>query len=166
MQDLTVSPLPKEAIHLSMPKPVIRLGIVICHRYHNCAGGKCLRALRNREGAFSRYREQEVELVGFTSCGGCPGPNIETAPEEMINNGAAIVHLATGLMVGYPPCPRIQYFAGFLQNRYELEVVMGTHPIPQKYYLVHQSLGSWMAPEWTNILEPVLADEPIRLSYN
>jgi predicted metal-binding protein len=166
MQDLTVSPTPEETIQLSIPKPVSRLGIVICHRYHNCAGGKCLRALRNREGAFARYREQEVELVGYTSCGGCPGGNIEIAPEEMIKNGASIIHLATGLLVGYPPCPRIRYFADFIRNRYALEVVIGTHPVPQKYYLVHQSLRSWVAPEWTNILEPVLADEPTRLSYN
>jgi predicted metal-binding protein len=48
-----------------------------------CAGGKCLRALKNREGAFSIYKDKEVELVGYTACGGCPGGNIEYAPEEM-----------------------------------------------------------------------------------
>ena len=31
------------------------IGIIICNRYHTCAGGKCLRALRNREGAFALY---------------------------------------------------------------------------------------------------------------
>jgi predicted metal-binding protein len=49
-----------------MSEPV-RIGIIICDRYRTCAGGKCLRALRNREGAFSRYRGQEAELVGYTS---------------------------------------------------------------------------------------------------
>ena len=48
----------------------VRIGIIICHRYHTCAGGKCFRALRNREGAFSRYRDQQVELVGYTTCAG------------------------------------------------------------------------------------------------
>jgi hypothetical protein len=60
-----------------------KIGIIICNRYHTCAGGKCLRALRNREGAFARYKDEEVELVGYTTCGGCPGGNVEYAPAEM-----------------------------------------------------------------------------------
>jgi predicted metal-binding protein len=50
-----------------------RIGIVICDRYRRCAGGKWLRAMRNKEGAFSMYTDTEVELVGFTTCDGCPG---------------------------------------------------------------------------------------------
>ena len=42
-----------------------KVGIFICNRYHTCAGGKCLRSLRNREGAFAFYRGEEVELVGY-----------------------------------------------------------------------------------------------------
>ena len=53
-----------------------KLGIIICDRYNSCAGGKCFRALRDREGAFAAYRGSEVELVGFTTCGGSPGANI------------------------------------------------------------------------------------------
>jgi predicted metal-binding protein len=69
--------------------------------------GERLRALRQREGAFSIYRDCEVELVGFPGCGGCPGGNIEHAPAETIKNGAEVIHLATGMVVGYPPCPRL-----------------------------------------------------------
>jgi predicted metal-binding protein len=54
-----------------------KIGIVICDRYRRCAGGKCFRAMRNKEGAFSIYKDTEVELVGFTTCDGCPGGNIE-----------------------------------------------------------------------------------------
>ena len=89
-----------------------KIGIIICHRYHTCAGGKCLRALRDREGAFALYEGESVELVGYTTCGGCPGGNIEYAPAEMSKNGAEVIHLATGLVVGYPPCPRLEAFCG------------------------------------------------------
>ncbi|MBT4400883.1 MAG: CGGC domain-containing protein, partial [Bacteroidetes bacterium] len=66
-----------------------KIGIIICDRYHTCAGGKCFRALQNREGAFSIYdQDEQVELVGYTTCDGCPGGNIEHAPEEMKKNGA------------------------------------------------------------------------------
>lgn len=144
----------------------VKLGILICHRYHTCAGGKCFRALHQREGAFSRYQGQDVQFVGYTSCGGCPGGNIEYAPEEMKKNGAAVIHLATGLIVGYPPCPRILSFSEFITTRYDLEVVTGTHPIPQKYFLVHQKLGTWDSPGWQRIIQPVLADEATRLAYD
>ena len=94
-----------------MMKKTTKIGIIICDRYKNCAGGKCFRALQKREGAFDIYdKNNELELVGYTSCGGCPGSNFEYAPEEMKKNGAEVIHFATGLIVGYPPCPFFDYF--------------------------------------------------------
>jgi predicted metal-binding protein len=144
----------------------IKIGIIICDRYRTCAGGKCLRALRNREGAFSIYKNREVELVGYTTCDGCPGGNIEYAPAEMKKNGVEVIHLATGLVVGYPPCPYITFFRDFIQTSYETRVVVGTHPIPQKYYDVHTRLKTWKSPEWKEIIQPTLADEKTRLAYD
>ena len=144
----------------------IKIGIIICDRYHTCAGGKCLRSLHNREGAFSIYKDKEVELVGYTTCGGCPGGNVEYSPEEMIKNGAQVIHLATGLVVGYPPCPRITFFRDFIKEQYGLEVVVGTHPIPQKYYDIHTELKTWESPKWQKIIQPTLANEETRLAYN
>jgi len=142
------------------------IGIIICDRYRSCAGGKCLRSLRNREGAFSIYADSQVELVGYTTCEGCPGGNVEYAPEEMINNSADVIHLATGLVVGYPPCPYIDHFKDFIEERYDIDVVIGTHPIPQKYYSVHANLGTWDSPEWKEKIKPTLANEKIRLAYD
>ena len=68
-----------------------KIGIIICDRYRRCAGGKCLRAMRSKEGAFSAYAaDAELELVGFTTCDGCPGGNIEYAADEMVKNGAEV----------------------------------------------------------------------------
>lgn len=147
-------------------KDKTKIGIIICDRYRMCAGGKCLRALHNKEGAFSIYQGNEVNIVGFTTCGGCPGGNIEYTPEEMKKNGAQVIHLATGLIVGYPPCPYITYFGNFIKESYGIKTVMGTHPIPQKYYNIHMKLGTWASPEWKEIIQPTLADEKTRLSYD
>ena len=146
--------------------PKTKIGIIICDRYRRCAGGKCLRAMRNKEGAFSRYMDSEVELVGFTSCDGCPGGNIEYAGDEMVKNGAEVVHLATGLVVGYPPCPYIETFKAFLEKRYTIEVVIGTHPIPKKYLEMHTSLGTWTDPAWQPIIAPTMSNAEIRASYD
>lgn len=144
----------------------MKIGIIICDRYRTCAGGKCLRSLRNREGAFARYKDQAVELVGYTTCNGCPGGNIEYAGDEMVRNGCQVIHLATGLLVGYPPCPYIQTFKTFLENRYAVEVVLGTHPIPEKYLEMHTKLGTWEDPFWEDWLKDTMADEATRRAYN
>jgi predicted metal-binding protein len=143
-----------------------KIGIIICDRYHTCAGGKCLRSLRNREGAFSIYKDQEVELVGYTTCAGCPGGNIEYAGDEMVKNGAQIVHLATGFLVGYPPCPYIDVFKSFLENRYGIKVILGTHPIPQKYLDMHKKLGTWNDTSWEARLAGTMTDAGTREAYN
>ncbi len=143
-----------------------KIGIIICDRYRNCAGGKCFRALAERKGAFKMYKEDKLELVGYTTCGGCPGGNVEYAPEEMKKRGAEVIHLATGLLVGYPPCPWIDHFKSFIEEKYGLKVVIGTHPIPQKYYLTHEALGTWGSPEWNKRLENVICDEETRKAYD
>ncbi len=144
----------------------IKLGIIICNRYHTCAGGKCLRALRNREGAFSIYEGREVELVGYTTCDGCPGGNIEYAPAEMKKNGAEVIHLATGMLVGYPPCANIDRFRKFIKEKYDMEVVLGTHPIPTSYWNTHSNLGTWTGESWKEKIQFVVADEATRQAYN
>jgi predicted metal-binding protein len=121
-----------------------KIGIIICGRYKTCGGGKCLRAMRERVGGFAGYPADEpLEIVGYSYCGDCPGGNIEYVPEEMMKNGAEVIHLATGFVVGYPPCPWIREFKAFIETRYGLPVVVGTHPIPLKYQLVQEKLPYW-----------------------
>ena len=144
----------------------VKIGIIICDRYRNCAGGKCFRAIQKKEGAFSIYKDKEVELVGYTTCGGCPGGNIEYAPEELKKNGAEVIHFATGMVVGYPPCPYLSQFKKFIEEKYRLSVVVGTHPVPEKYYLTHRELNTWNTAEWREFIQPILADEGTRISYN
>jgi predicted metal-binding protein len=142
----------------------MKIGIIICDRYRSCGGGKCFRSVRERAGAFSRYPADEpLEVVGFSSCLGCPGGNVEYVPEEMINNGAEAIHLATGLVVGYPPCPYLDDFVAFVEQRYGIPVVVGTHPIPEKYRVVHQHLESWPVLER---FDDLMTTETIRRAYD
>ncbi|NHJ05949.1 MAG: CGGC domain-containing protein [Candidatus Heimdallarchaeota archaeon] len=62
----------------------MKIGIIFCGRYKSCEGGKCFRAVRNREGAFKQYpKDEPLEVVAYTSCGGCPGGNIENSINGM-----------------------------------------------------------------------------------
>ncbi len=142
----------------------MRIGIIICDRYRTCGGGKCFRAVRERAGGFSRYSADErLDVVGYATCAGCPGGNVEYVPEEMIRNGAEAIHLATGMVVGYPPCPYLEYFQSFIQERYGVPVVLGTHPIPEKYMKVHRRLESLPVLARN---EALLATEEVRRDYD
>lgn len=145
-----------------------KVGIIICGRYQSCGGGKCLRALRERAGAFSIYpKDEDVQLVGYSYCGSCPGGNVEYVPEEMIKNGADAIHLATGLVVGYPPCPRIRHFKQFIESYYKIPVVIGTHPIPLKYLEAHEKLPFWKNTNMEKIAGNLMKeDRSIMEDYN
>jgi predicted metal-binding protein len=154
----------RDTDHKKMKK--IKIGIIICDRYRTCAGGKCFRALQNKEGAFEMYKDKDVELAAYTTCGGCPGGNIEYAPEEMKKNGVTHVHFATGCLVGYPPCPYLEHFSKFIPEKYGMEVVFGTHPIPQKYYLTHENLDTWNTHFLKKAITQTLTDEKTRMNYD
>ena len=145
-----------------------KIGIVICGRYQSCGGGKCFRALRERVGGFAIYpKDEKVEIVGYSTCGTCPGGNVEYVPEEMIKNGAEAIHLATGMVVGYPPCPRIRHFKEFIESYYRTPVVIGTHPIPLKYWKAHQKLSFWEKMDMKNLAGDLMKEEKkIMEAYN
>ena len=141
----TVPQFDRGKIFTSLKKDSVskKVGIIICGRYYSCGGGKCLRSMREKVGGFVRYpKDMLIEVVGFGQCGGCPGVNVEYVPEEMKKNGAEVIHLATGFVVGYPPCPYTIYFKNFIESYYDLPVVIGTHPIPLKYLKAHEKLPS------------------------
>jgi len=86
---------------------------------------------------------------------------------EMIKNGAEVIHLATGLVVGYPPCPRINHFKDYIKTRYKVPVVIGTHPVPLKYYNTHNNLSFWNSIFREKVIGNLLSeDKKIMESYN
>jgi len=150
----------------TMGEEPVKVGVIICDRYHTCAGGKCFKAAEKREGGFARYKGKPMQIAAFSHCGGCPGGNIEYTPQEMKNNGIQVIYLATCMLVGYPPCPRIDYFRRFMREKYGVEVIVGTHPIPEKYMVVHDGLHTWDSSAWQELISNVLTDPETRLSYN
>ena len=48
----------------------------------------------------------------------------------------------------------------------KIEVIIGTHPIPQSYFLTHQELGTWRSDRWRERIQYVLTDQETRLAYD
>jgi predicted metal-binding protein len=147
---------------------VTKVGIIICGRYQSCSGGKCFRALHERAGAFAAYaKDDEVQIVGYSHCGGCPGGNVEYLPAEMKKNGVDIIHLATGLVVGYPPCQYVRQFKSYIEKVFNIPVRIGTHPIPRKYFETHQKLTFWKELNMEDIAGDLLKENPLVMeNYN
>ncbi len=84
----------------------------------------------------------------------------------MKKNGVTQVHFATGFLVGYPPCPYMEHFQKFIPEKYGMSVALGTHPIPQKYFLTHNNLNTWNTSFLQEAILPTLCDEKTRLNYD
>jgi predicted metal-binding protein len=145
----------------------MRIGIIICDRYRSCDGGKCFRSVRNREGAFKRYSGNEpLEVVAFTTCGGCPGGNVENRVMEIKKYGAQVIHFATGVLAGYPPCIYLDKFRKFVEERTGLPVVIGTHPMPLNYIKLHEKVGDWSETHKKLLKEYQLIDHEESIKYD
>jgi predicted metal-binding protein len=146
----------------------VKIGIIICARYRDCGGGKCFRAMRERRGAFATYpAEAQLQIVGYSTCGGCPGGQAEYVPAEVLKNGADAGDLATGLVVGYPPCPHIRQFKMFIEKQYGLPVIVGTHPIPLKYLQTQSQLPFWEQTQMRETAAHLFAESSeVMESYN
>lgn len=94
------------------------------------------------------------------------GGNIEYAPEEMIKNGVTHVHLATGFLVGYPPCPYMEYFEKFIPERYGFKSNFGNASYTQKYFTKHNNLKTWNTEFLKWRFKHTLVDEKTRLNYD
>ncbi len=85
----------------------MKVGIIRCQRAEVlCPGTGCFRVSREGKGAFEETGP--VEIVGFVTCGGCPGKEAVQRAKLMINKGAEAIVLASCISRGKPinfPCP-------------------------------------------------------------
>jgi hypothetical protein len=60
----------------------------------------------------------------------------------------------------------MEYFKKFIEEQYGMEVVFGTHPIPEKYYIIHQKLNTWNTPFLQEAIRESLPNQRLRLAYD
>ena len=64
----------------------MKVGIIRCMQTEDfCPGTADFRALRERTGAFAGA--EEIEIVGFANCGGCPGKKAVLRAREFVRRG-------------------------------------------------------------------------------
>jgi predicted metal-binding protein len=63
--------------------------------------------LKEHKGAFEGINE-DIELIGFCNCGGCPGKKAGLRARKLVERGADTIAFASCIQKGTPigyPCP-------------------------------------------------------------
>ncbi len=80
----------------------MKVGIIRCMQTEDmCPGTSDFKVMNEKKGAFAGINE-EIELIGFSSCGGCPGKKAVTRAAEMVKRGADTIALASCITKGAP----------------------------------------------------------------
>ena len=86
----------------------MKVGVIRCQQTEDyCPGTADFRVIREKQGAFAGV-EEEIEIVGFANCGGCPGKKAVLRARELAKRGADTIAFASCIQKGSPigyPCP-------------------------------------------------------------
>lgn len=86
----------------------MKIGIIRCAQTEDyCPGTTDFLVIQERKAAFEGITE-EIDIIGFTSCGGCPGKKAVMRARELVKRGADTIVFASCIQRGSPigyPCP-------------------------------------------------------------
>jgi len=86
----------------------MKVGIIRCMQTEDyCPGTTDFKVICEKKGAFEDV-EEEIEIIGFINCGGCPGKKAVFRSRELVKRGADIIAFASCIQKGDPigyPCP-------------------------------------------------------------
>lgn len=86
----------------------MKVGLIRCMQTEDmCPATTCFKVMKSKKCAFEGV-EEDIEVVGVTTCGGCPGKKAVTRAEMMVKRGADTIVMASCISKGSPigfPCP-------------------------------------------------------------
>lgn len=91
-----------------------------------CPGVACFAAFNKRKVRFSDYGE--AELIGFFTCGGCPGRRVHRLVDSLLKHDVDVIHLSSCMLTekSYPRCPHLSEIKQMILKK-GVRVVEGTH---------------------------------------
>jgi predicted metal-binding protein len=108
-----------------------KIGIIRCQQTEDlCPGNTCLKVAS--EGKLGFAEIGPVEVIGFVSCGGCPGKRAVARAKMMLDRGAEIVTFASCMSKGNPigfPCPHFETIRAAVAKKVgpEVNLITWTH---------------------------------------
>lgn len=105
-----------------------RIAVVRCDIVSEvCPGVACFNAFNKRKIHFSEYGK-DVEIIGFFTCGGCPGRRVFRLVDSLLKHGVDVIHLSSCMLMekSYSKCPHLEDIKQII-TRKGVKVVEGTH---------------------------------------
>ena len=97
----------------------MKLGIIKCKQTEDfCPGTGDFKAIQGKTGVFTGI-DTDIEITGFTNCGGCPGKKAVLRAKELVKRGADTIAFASCIQKGTPigyPCPFAKKMKSIIEN--------------------------------------------------
>ena len=97
----------------------MKVSVIRCMQTEDfCPGTGDFRAIQNRTGMFQDVKE-EIEIIGFINCGGCPAKKAVLRARELVRRGADTIAFASCIQKGTPigyPCPFAAKMKQLIEN--------------------------------------------------
>ena len=112
-----------------------KVGIIRCRQTEDlCGGTSDFQFAARGKGSFEPLGACEV--VGFVSCGGCPGKRAVARAQMLKDRGAEVIALASCMTLGTPlgfPCPHKDMILAAIRRKLgqDVPVLEYTHPAPK-----------------------------------
>jgi predicted metal-binding protein len=103
-----------------------KVGIIRCQQTEDlCPGTTDFKVAATGKSAFQEIGESEV--IGFVSCGGCPGKKAISRAKTLIQRGAEVIALASCITKGNPigyPCPHAQAIKEAITKTIDKDIII------------------------------------------
>ncbi len=92
-----------------------------------CPGVACFNAFNKRKVHFSEY-DKNAEIIGFFTCGGCPGRRVFRLVDSLLKHDVDVIHLSSCMLMekSYSKCPHLEDIKQMILKK-GVKVVEGTH---------------------------------------
>lgn len=98
----------------------MKVGLIRCMQTEDmCPATTCFKVMATKKLAFEGI-EEEIEIVGVNTCGGCPGKKAVTRAAEMVKRGADTIALASCITKGNPigfACPHAEQMKAAIEKK-------------------------------------------------
>lgn len=106
----------------------MKVGVIRCQQTEDaCPGTTDFHVAREGKSGFERTGP--VDIIGFVSCGGCPGKRAVARAKLMVERGAEAIVLASCIGKGNPigfPCPHYESMRRAIAKN-EIPIIEWTH---------------------------------------
>ncbi|HZJ84220.1 MAG TPA: CGGC domain-containing protein [Syntrophomonadaceae bacterium] len=109
-------------------KKKTKIAVVRCEIVSEvCPGVACFMTFNSKRMHFAEY-DENTEMVGFFTCGGCPGRRVSRLVGNLKKHGLDVVHLSSCMLLegDYPRCPHVAEIKAMIESK-GIKVVEGTH---------------------------------------